>query len=808
MNKYVKFFSVMISLIFVELLYSQTVIDFKLKVEKNNFSGYEKLDLVQSVCKGDSIFGIDQKIGCVVSFDKGLTFQKIDFLQQNISELNNKDWHYEISNSISERQNSRKNIFLKDSNLILFDKTNRVFYESNNWKTFSRINTGKMCNIPDEVYQKKDYQYNSVYFFNKECYFVYENNNSHFSIFKSTNFKNWEKLILPKCLDFYNLKSYKNDLYLFTNIEKNKNVLYKYSDGIWKLIEGFSFKTWGGMEKESIDNINFFNDKVFYQNSKPFIFNLKTNKYENFEISSVLTSSVYNDHLFYMLYDNKKVFTFFDSNNETNIELPKIPMYICEVYENFLLIDGVKVITRPNIEFKFKNELEQRDKESKYWVVKSDDKSSLNTTTSSLSNYNVILYADPVEKEYRYNLKSFKNTISNDKSILSIMFGVPTDGFTDSYGNHIISIDRYGKKVSDLYPQFYYNQKEIDIYDCNSNLDQLNSIYFSYRSDGFIELNEIKLENGTDLPKITQDKIPNQFELKSNNGEIETFQTGVVKLGNGIAGFLAESTYDNKTYLFISEYKSAIKYRKIDLTKISSSFINLGITATHGICLKYKGNKNGASYETNFYSISNIIQNDNYIYVFLKAVNGEFVLPITINKLDYSVKIKSNSFFNRGKYLETNRIINEEIFSGEYFYLPFSKEFVNCYKVNDEIKLDVYNKNIEKSWSTTLNDIEIKYINEFENFIIIGGFTKNSGYKGFPNPKIMIVNKMTQKISYSKVIAKKNAMVQTINLDSNNNIVISIGGIVSYGEDYSFYPQIIVDKLNTDGKFVNELFIK
>ena len=51
-------------------------------------------------------------------------------------------------------------------------------------------------------------------------------------------------------------------------------------------------------------------------------------------------------------------------------------------------------------------------------------------------------------------------------------------------------------------------------------------------------------------------------------------------------------------------------------------------------------------------------------------------------------------------------------------------------------------------------------------------------------------------------------MVQTINLDANNNIIISVGGIVSYGEDYSFYPQIIVDKLNTEGKFANDLFFK
>ena len=60
----------------------------------------------------------------------------------------------------------------------------------------------------------------------------------------------------------------------------------------------------------------------------------------------------------------------------------------------------------------------------------------------------------------------------------------------------------------------------------------------------------------------------------------------------------------------------------------------------------------------------------------------------------------------------------------------------------------------------------------------------------------------------SAVIAKKNALINSINLDSKNNIIISIGGIVNYSEDYSFYPQIITDKLDEQGKFINDLFVK
>lgn len=435
--------------------------------------------------------------------------------------------------------------------------------------------------------------------------------------------------------------------------------------------------------------------------------------------------------------------------------------------------------------------------------------------SQTTSNYNVVLYADPIDKEFRYNLKSIRGTVSNDISILSMMFGVPSDGFMDSHGNHLISINRNSNKIVDLYNErlmntekFFYEQKEINVYNCNSNLNQNNSIFFSYVNNGFVELNEIKLENGTNRPTILQDKIPNTFELNSGNDGIETFKTGGVKLGNGIAGFFGESTYNNKTYLFVYDYKSKIKYRKIDLTKASSAFVNLGITATHGICLKYKGNKNKGTFETNFYSISNIVQNEKFIYVFLGAVNGVDILPLVIDKSNYSISIKSNSFFNKGYFLETNRIINEQRYTGGYFYLPYSSGFINYNKVQEEIKLDVYNNLIEKTWSISLNDIEINHINEYENFIIIGGYTKNSGYKGFPNPKIIVIDKLTHKICYSKVIAKKNALINSINLDSNRNIIISIGGIVDYSEDYSFYPQIITDKLDEQGKFINDLFVK
>jgi hypothetical protein len=218
MKKNLKFFSLINCLIIVNILNSQTIIDFKLRFDENNYVGYKNLDLAQTICKGDSIFGIDQKLGSVVSFDKGLTFQKIDFSQQNLSEFNNNDWYYGVNTSLSERQNGKANIFIKKNNIILFNLKNKMFYESKDWRTFSKIIVNKQFGIPDDAYPKESNYFSyDIYLFDNQCFFVNQNDFDYFSIFKSTDFINWEKIDLPSSLDFFDLKFYKKNLYLFTN---------------------------------------------------------------------------------------------------------------------------------------------------------------------------------------------------------------------------------------------------------------------------------------------------------------------------------------------------------------------------------------------------------------------------------------------------------------------------------------------------------------------------------------------------------------------------------------------------------------
>lgn len=475
-------------------------------------------------------------------------------------------------------------------------------------------------------------------------------------------------------------------------------------------------------------------------------------------------------------------------------------------------IGGKPVYTLMNLPIKFG--YSQPEKIEKIENLENLTPNSTNLTFSQtrLSNYDVLCYVDPVHKEgYRYDLKVFNGTISNNNSIVSLIFGMPKNGLMSSYGNHLISTNRSNGITTDLFwehkmgsrQEFYYQNKGMGITKLNSNLSQFNTIFFSHHNGDAIELNEIKLSNNSDIPSIETYRLPYEFELNSGN-DIETFILRTATLGNEICGFIGKSLHDDRAYLFIYDYKSKSKYRKIDLTKVSSSFSNLTSRNNSHINLTYKEN----SIETYFQSIFDIVQNENFIYLFLMSVDRKFTLPICISKSNNSVSIKSNSLFNLGG-AETDNMMNITKFTGGFNYLPFSKEFINFYKFNNGIKLDVYNKAIDKTWSATLNDISVNHINEVGNFIIIGGFTESAGYKGFPNPKIVVINKTSHNVCYSKVLTKKNAEVNSISLDSDNNIIITIGGVIRREEKVNeFYPQIIIDKLGSDGKFINDLFIK
>lgn len=806
------------------------IIDFKQKIQTDKYLYYSNIKFIDVVCKNDSIFGINEE-GCYVSFNKGLTFEKIDL--GNICSLEGHD------NCIFVRENQENNVlFLKGNDIVLYTNNgNRKFYFSKDWVNFDRINSKNKCDNPDLLVfnteeSADNYFYIPYVLLNK--FYMICTDQSVYKLYYSEDLSIWKEIEIPNNYAVINLKSYLNALYIFTTDEGyiisdktiTTNNVYRSHDlgKSWELLDGLNYTVYNSLGSGSVSHINFFNGKIFYVNNKSFVYDLNTGKTEeiNYRARYGGAPFVFNDALYFS--SNNRVLIYKDEITELNIDYSLLGDFNkIYVNYNYIIFDNNRLYLLENNSIRFSEEIEKRNEEAKYvreinsYIDYDEDQESRvssNNQQTKLSNHNIFCYADPIQKEFSYNLKVFRGVISNDNSLVSLIFGLQSDGFMDSFGNQLISTNRSNGSTINLFRErkmsgevFYYNQKEIDVVDLNSNKSQFNTIFFSHRNSDEIDLNQVMLSNNSDIPSVVTYKLPYEFELNSGD-DIETFLVGGPKLGNEICSFIGKSEYDFKTYLFIYDYKDKGKFDKIDLTKISPSFSNLTGQKGGNIYMKYKGNKNGFPYETNIYSISNVLQNDDFIYVFLNSNNWEFVLPICIAKSDFSISVKSNSFFYMGTS-ETDEVMKENRSSGGYNYLPFSKEFVNYYYVSDGMKLDFFDKKLEKMWSLNVNDIKIKHINEFEKFVIIGGYTESAGYKGFPNPKIIVVDKVTHSICYTKVIAKKNAMVNTINFDSNNNVIISVGGSAKYDEtDSQFYPQIIIDKLDESGKFINDLFIK
>ena len=106
------------------------IIEFKEKIETDNHVYYSNLKFIEVVCKNDSIFGINEE-GCYSSFNKGLTFEKIN--------LNNICGLEKDINCLFVRENEENHtLFLKGNDIVLY--TNRKFFTSKDWVNFKKIN--------------------------------------------------------------------------------------------------------------------------------------------------------------------------------------------------------------------------------------------------------------------------------------------------------------------------------------------------------------------------------------------------------------------------------------------------------------------------------------------------------------------------------------------------------------------------------------------------------------------------------------------------------------------------------------------
>lgn len=799
MYNIIKLLSIIICLIISNILNSQTVIDFKLKVERNNFVGYDKLELRQIVNKGDSIFGIDKNHGVVFSFNKGLTFQKLDYTQKNNKDFQNNNWY---SLPVGNERSFRKNIFIKEGNIIIFNESNKLFYESKDWKNFSAINSVKSSVFP-----------NNIEIFNDVCYFTGDS-----SIYKSSDLRTWSKIALPSFSKYvFGLSYFKDELYLFCendeyeNFIKNgifKNAVYKFHDNKWEKITGLYFNSYQDQSFKPLNNIRCFNNKIYYENyNKSFVFNFKTNKYDEFGTVKVLTSSLYNDSLFFTTYENKKLMTFFDVINETNIELPKAPLYTCEVYGEYLVVDGLKTIIRPNVEFKLKKELEQRNEESKYWVEKTENNISINGVDRKLSKityqnqHPVMDKLIPLEKtangnEISYSPYFTKSSFESKRYVVSST----VNNVTTTKQIHLVNA-----KSINIFNNKYvtYKIKDYDVYrgdepyydeynrDCDFNLKTVG-IQVQTTSSGneinFFKAHYNETENCID--KIIY-PIMESFEY-AINGNIETFRIKSYKGGNEIFGFIAETEYKKNLYLFT--------YDIVNSKLLVTSLNELGI-------------KDYYRYNIKDCTLNKIFRtSDLNRYAYLQFIDK--IVPLLIGK-NPSPLFAENSVMNAG-------VVDEFKFNGWSgniipLYADTTKEivsFANYYSDNNEIAklystVKVYDKKLNMIFEKIVIGTKITAIYKYNNHLIIGGFSVDKGYVGFPNPRIIVVNMTSKSITYDKVILQKNGKVENISSDSNGNIEITTSiwsRNWNHSRNINIESFIIFDRLEVNGQFKNNLF--
>ncbi|WP_395048867.1 LysM peptidoglycan-binding domain-containing protein [Flavobacterium sp.] len=357
-------------------------------------------------------------------------------------------------------------------------------------------------------------------------------------------------------------------------------------------------------------------------------------------------------------------------------------------------------------------------------------------------------------------------------------------------GNTISTIQKKGSHVTNIFTneEFQFNEDDMDFTD-------------SYNRDSDFSLRTIHIEKQTTsngnriifkklVFNATKNCLENQvyplyetFEYKFN-GNIETFEINSYKGGNSTFGFIAKSTYTKKNYLFV--YQTTFKKLKIyDLS-------TLNIT-----------NKN--IYNVNNCSIHSIIDDN----VFLQF--GDKILPVII-KTDIG-KVLENSQIRLGGYDETLGWLGN-IFSLWDKSQKQLKGFVNVFPEQFNIKnlnykVKLYDKQFNLVWESTLSDIKITDIHESNGYLIIGGFTLSKGYVGFANPRIVVINKATKQITYDNVIPLKYGEINNISSDINGNIELTIDiwnvKLNGYKHDY-LVPKIILDELDSNGKFVNNLF--
>jgi hypothetical protein len=793
------------------LSYSQ-VINFKQKIDNNNYISYKDVKLDDVIFKGDSIFGINKDEGKLyVSFDKGIAFNNVETNKF----CNDCNFH-----SNQDKIFGVNFFFLKGSQIILHK--NSKFYISSDWLNFKPINLSTITDVPTEIkiIQKEDPNY-----FLLNCFFV---NDTYFITFSESdgyNYRNyyskdlisWKQIPNPNNLALASnegIKYHNKSLYLFTWDTKNKSIAY-YSNDLgksWIELSGLQYKYLEGLGNSSFKNIMIFNNKIYYENLyKPFVYNIeqRTTTALSSKFPEIKNPKIKDGDLYFV--SMNKIWTYKnDSISELKIDYSKFK-YIEDavITEKYIVINGDKSLITSDLPEIEKNKVIATDIESKYVIEKANTNFNSDGIDRKLNKFVYQNQHSVMEKPIPLKITSSGNVISytpyfKKSSFESKRYIVSSkvNNTTTTKQLHLVN----AKSINMFTNQHTtYKIKDYDVYngdspyydeynrDCDFNLKTVSTEVKTTSSGKLINFFKVYYNETENCIDKLLYPIFERFEFKIN-GNIETFRIKTYQGGNDVFGFIAETQYKNNVYLF-----------SYDLIQSKLTVTNLSELNTNNFYRLY----------LNDFTIKKIYRtSDNNNYVFFQFKDKILPLVLGINSKPFFVE---NFFMNAG-------IVDEFKFNGWSgdiipLYADRSREiisFANFYSDNNEIdklnsSIKVYNKNFDLTFEKNIVGTKITNIYKYKNQLIIGGFSIDKGYVGFPNPRILVIDLTTKKITYDKVILHKNGKVENISSDNNGNIEITTAiwsKNWNHSKNLDLDSYIIFDKLDEKGVFINDLFSK
>lgn len=541
--------------------------------------------------------------------------------------------------------------------------------------------------------------------------------------------------------------------------------------------------------------------------------------------SRICDADFYNDTLFFITTNgnkNGKMYYFADSVSEYNLDTKNLELENIRfesmnvisnssnnqfhVQKNYFVFNNYFLVQRNNASVNFANTNSQSNNIKNNSVITSE-------TDNQTKKYSIESYCNNnLAPSTKLTFKSIRTILPSSDSYLTIASSISSRVVSSNIqdctrGQFFIETkkngtyyDKYSSRlietrVLDNLPSPFgkFNQN-------NMSLQESCSMYSVIKNSTYNTICKLEYLGNGKFSTATFDQYL-QFEHENNNN-IETFKIiGDVVVGNlGEFAFIAESKYDQKLYIFARNmYDKSIT--KIDFLNLNPSLKKNGFD---GYLNSSSKNKITAS----AYYITNVIVNAKFTYIFLAFAHGfngmseefNFCLPIRITNETKKIELL-NIEVHSGDDNRIEQVISTKNIDNVY-YLPSSNGFVNAYSKRNisasinESYINYFDSKFNPKKQILLpikDEMTVLHVNEFNDYIIVGGFTKNEGYLSYPNPEILVYNKNTGQLTYRKVFKQKNGTVFTIKIDGEKVLF----GICSISTDFEHSDRT----LDTDNEF-------